>query len=66
MAFSTPYLSRMMFVVFTTLTEAWETVRSESGVTRHAGFVEFEEIEIDDIRILLLSRMCEHTCMLVK
>ena len=56
----------MMFFVIATTSEARETMSGEFGVTKHTGFVEFEEIEIDDIRIFLLSRMSEHACGMVK
>ena len=46
--------------------EAWEPMSSELRVTGHTGFVEFEEIEVDDIRIFLIRRTGEHACGMVK
>ena len=56
----------MVLLMIATFREAWEPMSGELSVTVHTDFVEFEEIEIDDILIFLISRMSEHACGMVK
>ncbi len=55
-----------MLHVITISDKAGKPSGREPGVAGHAGFIEFEEVEVYYIRILSFSRVGEHTCLPVK